>query len=87
MSALGWSCCSEAWRCRESLQRGTSSLADYSSVENDELAAQEEEIRLRASLAQGRAVLATLLVLAPRGGGVDESQKGTTGVREAPRFR
>lgn len=61
---------------KESLQRGTSSLPKYSSMENDALAAQAEEIRLRASLEQGRAVLATLLVLAPRGAGVDESQKG-----------
>lgn len=50
---------------KESLQRGTSSLTDYSSVDDNALAAKAQEIRLRASLEQGRAVLATLLVLAP----------------------
>ena len=48
---------------RESLRRGTLSLADYTRVDSNALATQAEEIQLRASLEQGQAVLAMLLAL------------------------
>jgi outer membrane protein TolC len=48
---------------KESLGRGTLSLADYARVDSNALAAQAEEIQLRASLEQAQAALAMLLAL------------------------
>jgi cobalt-zinc-cadmium efflux system outer membrane protein len=48
---------------RDSLGRGTLSLADYARVDSSALAAREEEIQLRASLEQAEAALAMLLAL------------------------
>jgi outer membrane protein TolC len=48
---------------RESLGRRTLSLADYARVDSNALAAQAEEIQLRASLEQAQAALAMLLAL------------------------
>jgi cobalt-zinc-cadmium efflux system outer membrane protein len=52
-----------ATAARESLDRGTLSLADYARVESNALAARAEEIQLRASLEQAQAALALLLAL------------------------
>lgn len=48
---------------RESLRRGTLSLADYASVDSNALATQAEEIQLRSSLEQAQAALAVLLAM------------------------
>jgi outer membrane protein TolC len=48
---------------RESLDRGTLSLADYARVDSNAFAARAEEIQLRASLEQAQAALAMLLAL------------------------
>jgi outer membrane protein TolC len=48
---------------RESLRRGTVSLADYASVDSNALDTQAEEIQLRASLEQAQAALAVLLAM------------------------
>ena len=48
---------------RESLGRGTLSLADYARVDSNALATRAEEIQLRASLEQAQAALAMLLAL------------------------
>ncbi|MGH8290991.1 MAG: TolC family protein [Steroidobacteraceae bacterium] len=52
-----------AAEARESLRRGTVSLADYASVKSNALATQAEEIQLRASLEQAQAALAVLLAM------------------------
>ena len=46
---------------KESLGRGTLSLADYARMESNALATRAEEIQLRSSLKQAQAVLAMLL--------------------------
>ena len=48
---------------RESLRRGTLSLADYASVDSNALTTEAEEIQLRSSLEQAQAALAVLLAL------------------------
>lgn len=48
---------------RQSLDRGTLTLADYAAVDSSVLAARAEEIRLRASLDQAQSALAMLLAL------------------------
>ncbi len=48
---------------KESLKRGTSSLADYAGVDSNALATRAEEIQLQASLEQAQATLAMLLAL------------------------
>ncbi|HUY84272.1 MAG TPA: TolC family protein [Steroidobacteraceae bacterium] len=52
-----------ATAAHESLRRGSLSLSDYARVDANALAMQAEAIQLRASLAQARSVLATLLAL------------------------
>lgn len=53
----------EAVTAKESLGRGTSTLADYARVDSNALATRAEEIQLRASLEQAQATLAMLLGL------------------------
>lgn len=55
----------QAAAAKESLARGTSTLADYARVDSDALATRAEEIQLRASLEQAQVALAVLLALPP----------------------
>lgn len=53
----------QAAAAKESLRRGSSTLADYARLESDALATEAQAIELRSSLAQAQAVLAMLLAL------------------------
>lgn len=53
----------EAAASKKSLERGTSTLADYVRVDSNVLATRAQEIQLRSSIAQAQAVLSMLLAM------------------------